>query len=63
MVCLQSLQDDATSAAQRVHFDDLKYLLKMEPEDAEIRQMDSDLQNSNDADSEEAWRTVAEGRW
>eukprot|EP00969_Alexandrium_andersonii_P111330 4915695-Alexandrium_andersonii.AAC.1 len=35
----------------------------MEPEESEIRQVDSDLQNANDADSEEAWRAMAEGRW
>eukprot|EP00969_Alexandrium_andersonii_P033170 1448128-Alexandrium_andersonii.AAC.1 len=63
MVCLQSLQGDAAAAAQREHFDSVKYLLKMEPEDAEIVQVDSDLQNANDSDSEEAWRTMAEGRW
>eukprot|EP00969_Alexandrium_andersonii_P128427 5675034-Alexandrium_andersonii.AAC.1 len=35
----------------------------MEPEDSEIRQTDSDLQNASDADSEAAWGAMAEGRW
>eukprot|EP00969_Alexandrium_andersonii_P291395 12880265-Alexandrium_andersonii.AAC.1 len=63
MVCLQSLQEDATAAAQRERFDSAKYLVKMEPEDAEIMQVDADLQNANESDSEEAWRAMAEGRW
>eukprot|EP00969_Alexandrium_andersonii_P001239 55534-Alexandrium_andersonii.AAC.1 len=34
----------------------------MDPEDGEAKQMNADLQSAFDADSEEAWKTMAEGR-
>eukprot|EP00969_Alexandrium_andersonii_P240326 10609120-Alexandrium_andersonii.AAC.1 len=63
MVCLQTLQEDLLGAAQRECYDSLKRFLKPEASDAEARQMDLDLQEAKGADSEEAWRTMAEARW